>query len=100
MPDDMEEGWEWLDNIDTPILCYDCNPGDPQWDEAWSFVRDEFGDDFGKRDDDSGECWQYMGTFMRPDMVWKHQFRHRDFLGSRLIRNYPSKLPPVKSSES
>lgn len=99
MPDDMEEGWEWLDNIDTPILSYFCDHGDPQWDEAWGFVRDEFGDDFGKRDDDSGECWQYMGTFMRPDMVWKHQFRHRDFLGSRLIRNYPSKLPPVQSSE-
>lgn len=98
MTEDMEESNDWIDNIDTPIMYYDCNPGDPQWDEAWGFIKDEFGDDFDKQSD-CGECWQYMGTFMRPDMVWRHQFRHRDFLGSRLIRNYASKLPPVRRNE-
>lgn len=50
--------------------------GEPEWSRAWAAVATAFGDT-ECANPESGERWQYMGTYKG-----KHQFRHRD-LGDR-----------------
>lgn len=76
---------------------YFAEDGTAQWDEAWASLDAEFGDTIG-HDADSGEYWQYMGTWLHGD-VWDHQFRHRSLKGVRHVRNYPSELPPLETKK-
>ena len=49
---------------------------DPEWAVMWEALRERDGDTVA-RNPESGECWQYMGTWM-PGDVAVHSFRHRD----------------------
>lgn len=52
---------------------------DPEWNVMWEALRERDGDTVA-RNHESGECWQYMGTWM-PEArggVAVHSFRHRD----------------------
>jgi hypothetical protein len=66
----------------------------PAWLEAWAYLQAEFGDT-ACRDEESGECWQYMGTERAPDGSWSHCFRHRALRGAHtyLYRHYPASPP-------
>lgn len=49
-----------------------------EWNAAWRALVRRTGDaDFVARDEESGEAWQYMGTYWRGSLGWRHQFRHR-----------------------
>jgi hypothetical protein len=67
-------------------------PGMPSWEEAWSAIEAEFGDP-ACEDGETGEVWQYMGTFQRHDGRWQHEFRHRTLNGQRTYRKYPAASP-------
>lgn len=66
--------------------------GTASWEEAWSAVETEFGDPCCE-DEETGEVWQYMGTFQQPDGRWQHEFRHRMLKGERTYRRYPAASP-------
>jgi len=64
----------------------------PEWDQAWDDLRriiiaDGLGDGTDlAQESETGECWQYMGTFKG-----HHEFRHRDHpaTGCREYRTVP-----------
>lgn len=73
-------------------------PGSSEWNLAWDHLRRAFpGTDLCDRSD-SGEAWEYMGTWFSElanydnqgqsipagtcGPCWNHQFRHRDYQGA------------------
>lgn len=64
------------------------------WAEAWAALVAEFGDTVC-RDEESGECWQYMGTERSTSGAWSHCFRHRALNGAHhyTYRHYAASTP-------
>lgn len=72
-----------------------CKQGTPEWDLMWSHLKRVFPETDLCDRSDSGEAWEYMGTYFSemanydntglPINVaaigpcWNHQFRHRDY---------------------
>lgn len=83
------------------------------WKEAWESLgaRSPADRDREARHPDSGESWQYMGTWFRvlrhygggtfgpPAGTWEHQFRHRTHptTGERVIFNAPASVAFAKA---
>jgi hypothetical protein len=61
-------------------------PGSPEWDRAWAILSASFG---GLAEDpDTGEVWQYMGTWETATGTF-HEFRHRHLGGRRRVYHIP-----------
>lgn len=80
------------------ILHLHAQPGAPEWPLIWEHLRRAYQGTDLKDTSESGESWEYMGTYFsekytthdnngRPMLpsertpVWTHQFRHRDYRG-------------------
>lgn len=51
-----------------------------EWEAAWAALEERVDAEYV--DPESGEGWQYMGTVRAtPTSPWKHQFRHRRYVG-------------------
>ena len=92
--------------------------GDPCYDLMWEHLRRVFPETDLNDTSDSGESWEYMGTWFGPHAnydntglpinvaaigpCWSHQFRHRDYrdLGLmyvNIVADFES-IPGVKDS--
>ena len=72
-----------------------CQIGKPEWDLMWSHLKRVFPETDLRDRSDSGESWEYMGTYFSAHAnydnqgipfnvaaigpCWNHQFRHRDY---------------------
>lgn len=64
--------------IEREVEWASLKPRSSEWKAAWKAMAEEMGDqDFEAFDEESGEVWQYMGSYKR-GQAWAHEFRHRN----------------------
>jgi hypothetical protein len=54
----------------------------PGWDRIWSVIQERYGDTVAECSE-TGETWQYMGSYSEEGRPWFHEFRHRSLKGRR-----------------
>lgn len=85
-----KQPWDW--DMDPLPESTHVSEASPEWDLMWAALAvTERGasDPTVRRNPESGECWQYMGTSFRGRTSGSHCFRHRDHpdTGDRVYRN-------------
>lgn len=72
----------------------------PEWAAMWAALQERVEADYVCPD--TGEVWQYMGTKRAtPSHPWKHEFRHRRYVGRGRVISVPGRtVLEISASDS